>query len=152
MTPLRLLPLSLALGAAFAAPAQAQSLLELYESARTYDASYQSAKAQYDANLARAQQAKAGILPSANLSANASRTNSEVKDPPSERDFNSRSATVSAAQPLFRPAPDGSRRLESWVLAPVAVAAPAGTPDSTRRPRALTVSSLDSARRRRQQS
>jgi len=104
MTSLRLLPLSLALGAAFAAPAQAQSLLELYESARTYDASYQSAKAQYDANLARAQQAKAGILPSANLSANASRTNSEVKDPPSERDFNSRSATVSAAQPLFRPA------------------------------------------------
>ncbi len=30
---------------------------------------------------------------------------------------------VLLVQPLFRPAPDGSRRLESWVLAPVAVAA-----------------------------
>jgi len=104
MTPLRLLPLSLALGAAFAAPAQAQSLVELYEAARAYDATWQSAKSQYDANLFRAEQARAGILPSANLSAGASRTHSEVRTPPSDRDFNSQNATLSAAQPLYRPA------------------------------------------------
>lgn len=106
MTPLRLLPLSLALGLAFAAPARAQSLVDLYESARTYDATYQSAKAQYDATLYRAEQAKAGILPSANLSAGASRTNSEVLSPPprTDRDFNSTNVTLSAAQPLYRPA------------------------------------------------
>lgn len=104
MTLLRLLPLSLALGAAFSLPAQAQSLLELYASARSFDATYQSAKAQYDANLYKADQAKAALLPSANLSSSASRTNSEVRDPASERTFNSRSTTVSLSQPLYRPA------------------------------------------------
>ncbi len=104
MTPLRLLPLSLALGAAFAVPAHAQSLIELYDAARAYDATWQSAKSQYDANLFRAEQARAGILPSAGLSAGASRTHSEVRSPASERDFNSQNATLSAAQPLYRPA------------------------------------------------
>ena len=40
--------------AAFAPAAQAQSLVELYDSARAFDATYLSAKLQYDANLARA--------------------------------------------------------------------------------------------------
>ena len=65
--PHRLLPLFVAMGAALALPVQAQSLVDLYESARTFDASYQSAKSQYDATLARAAQAQAAILPSANL-------------------------------------------------------------------------------------
>ena len=72
-----LLPLSIAMAAAllaFAPLAQAQSLLELYDSARAFDASYQSARLQYDANLARAEQARAGILPAAGLSAGVSRT------------------------------------------------------------------------------
>ena len=101
----RLLPLSVALGAAFAAPVRAQSLLELYESARAYDATWQSAKAQYDANLFRAEQARAGILP--------------VGQPVRRRDalergqhgaagrpsaVTTQSATVSASQPLYRPA------------------------------------------------
>jgi len=51
----RLAPVAALLASALAAPAQAQSLLELYESARSYDASWQSAKAQYDANLYRAE-------------------------------------------------------------------------------------------------
>ncbi|HWI82346.1 TolC family outer membrane protein [Ramlibacter sp.] len=104
MTRLRLLPLALALGAAGAGPAQAQSLLDLYESARAYDATWQSAKAQYDANLFRAEQAKAGILPSANLGAGLSRSSFETTAPPIDRGITTQSATVSAAQPLYRPA------------------------------------------------
>jgi len=110
MTSLRtapsLLPLALAVGLAYAAPAQAQSLLALYESARAYDATWQSAKSQYDANLARAEQARAGILPTASLTAGASRTHAEVLNPPptSDRDFSTRTATVVASQPLYRPA------------------------------------------------
>jgi outer membrane protein len=72
-----MLPLSIAAAVALLAMAplaRAQSLVELYESARAFDASYQSAKLQYDANLARADQAKAGILPTAGISAGATRT------------------------------------------------------------------------------
>ena len=69
---LSVVPLSLAIASVLlvlSAPARAQSLVSLYESARAFDASYQSAKLQYDASVARAEQAKAGILPSAGLSA-----------------------------------------------------------------------------------
>jgi len=103
----RLVPLSAALGVAFATPAaRAENLLELYESARAYDATWQAAKAQYDANLFRAEQAKAGILPSANLGAGVTRSNFESILPPpaAERNFTSQSATISASQPLYRPA------------------------------------------------
>jgi outer membrane protein len=102
-----LLPLSLAMAAALlvAAPlAQAQSLLELYDAARTFDASYQSARLQYDANLARAAQAQAGILPTAGLAAGVSRTGFENTNPAVDRSFNSQNATLSATQPLYRPA------------------------------------------------
>jgi outer membrane protein len=106
----RFLPLSVALGIAFSVPARAQSLLELYESARAYDATWQSAKAQYDANLFRAEQARAGILPSANLEAGATRSNFKEDIPTTDRvatidSFLTRqSATLSAAPPLYRPA------------------------------------------------
>lgn len=100
----RTLPLAVALGLAFAAPAGAQSLLELYESAQAHDAAWQSAKAQYEANLFRAEQARAGILPQANLSANASRSQFENTNPVVDRGFPTQSATLSASQPLYRPA------------------------------------------------
>ena len=101
---MRFLPLVVALGAALAAPARAQSLLELYESARAYDAAWQSAKAQYDANLFRAEQASAGILPSANLAAGLSRSHFETTFPRAERTFTAQTGTLSASQPLYRPA------------------------------------------------
>lgn len=100
----RLLPLSLALAAAFAAPVRAESLLELYEAARVYDAAWQSAKSQYDASVARAEQAKAGILPAANLSAGHSRTQFELDNPAVDRGFSTQNAVISASQPLYRPA------------------------------------------------
>jgi outer membrane protein len=99
----RLLPLSVALAAAFALPARAQSLLDLYESARGYDATWQSAKAQYDANLFRAEQARAGVLPSANLGAGLTRSNFENTVPQVDRGITNQSATISASQPLYRP-------------------------------------------------
>lgn len=103
-TRLRLLPLVLAIG--WGAGAQAQSLLDLYQSARGYDATYQSAKAQFDATLARADQAKALLLPKASLGLSSSRTNleSSSSSPPTDRVYGTQTATLSASQPLYRPA------------------------------------------------
>ena len=101
-----LLPLSLALStvlASFAPAVQAQNLVELYRSAREYDASYQSARSLYEANLAKAEQAKAGILPTAGLSLGASRTNFENNNPVVDRSFPTQTASLNASQPLYRP-------------------------------------------------
>ena len=98
---LRALPLLMLAGTAL--PLQAQSLLELYDAARAFDATYQSARSQYDATLAKAEQAKALLLPTANLGAGASRTNQEIVGG-TERSYGSQSATLSASQPLYRPA------------------------------------------------
>jgi outer membrane protein len=95
--------LAVGLAASFALPAQAQNLVTLYDSARSFDASYQSAKSQFDATLAKAAQARATILPSANLGLAASRSNQEVLPLP-ERSYGTQTATISASQPLYRPA------------------------------------------------
>ena len=96
--------LSLALGAALSTPAQAQSLLELVASARSYDTAWQSARAQLDAAARRADQARAGLLPSAGLSAGLSRTNVELNRPAVENTGTAQTVGVSASQPLYRPA------------------------------------------------
>ena len=103
MKPLALLPLTAALAAALAAPARAQSLAELYEAARGFDASYQSARSQYEATVFRAEQARAGLLPAANLSSGASRSQFENNNPSVERSYGTQNATVSASAPLYRP-------------------------------------------------
>lgn len=103
----RLLPLFVAVSAALTVPVQAQSLVDLYQSARGFDASYQSAKSQYDATLAKAQQAKAAILPTAGLALGVSRSTQEVipdQGPSSDRGYGTQSATLSLSQPLYRPA------------------------------------------------
>jgi outer membrane protein len=103
----RLLPLFAAVSATLALPVQAQSLVDLYESARGFDASYQSSKSLYDATLAKADQAKALILPSANLAAGVSRSTEEyIPDTGPNRTnyaYGTQNATVSASQPLYRP-------------------------------------------------
>lgn len=104
MNSMRLVPLALALGAAFGAPVRAESLQQLYEAARAQDATWQSAKAQYDANIARAEQAKAGLLPTAGLSAGVTRTHLEIDTPVTDRRYTTKSAAISASQPLYRPA------------------------------------------------
>ena len=101
---LRFLPITLALTAAFAGTAQAQSLLSLFETARSYDATYKSAQSQYTANLAKAEQGRALLMPSIGLSANINKT--DVESIASSQTFSaqSKSATLSASQPLYRPA------------------------------------------------
>jgi outer membrane protein len=109
----RLLPSAAALAAALAFPAfsaHGQSLVALYDAARGYDATYQAARAQYDASLARAAQAKAGVLPQVGVQGNVTRTNLDIDvisgAPPGSapRDFTTQSVGVNATQPLYRPA------------------------------------------------
>ena len=83
---------------------QAQNLVELYDAARGFDSSYQSARLQYDANLAKADQAKAGILPTAGLNIGVSRTGFDNTHPAVDRNFSTQNATLTASQPLYRPA------------------------------------------------
>jgi len=96
--------LSLALGAALCAPAQAQSLLQLVESARTYDTAWQSARAQLDAAARKADQARAGLLPSAALTGGLTRSNVELSKPKIENTGTAQTVGVNASQPLYRPA------------------------------------------------
>jgi outer membrane protein len=105
---LRFLPLTLALTAAFAGSAQAQSLLSLFETARSYDATYKAAQSQYLANLAKGDQAKAVLLPTVGLGANINKTDLEKLAtstlPSASYSAQSKSATLTASQPLYRPA------------------------------------------------
>ena len=64
------IPLTAAVVFAFASHAQAQSLVEMFDAARGYDAGFISAKAQFEANLARANQSLGGILPNIAVSVN----------------------------------------------------------------------------------
>ena len=105
MNAFRLLPLSLALGAALTLPAQAQSLVALYESARAFDASYQSVKSLFDATLAKSEQARAGLLHTIAMSANASLSTIDNTLAKTKQGFyDTQSATLSASKPLYRPA------------------------------------------------
>jgi outer membrane protein len=89
---------SIALGAPFAAGAE--SLKELYEAARAYDATYLAAKSQADSAQYRVQQVEALARPAAALAATA---NSAVVDPAigTTGTNNSIGATLSGRYPLF---------------------------------------------------
>jgi outer membrane protein len=104
----RLVLISALVGTAYVSSASAQNLSQLYEAARAYDATYQSAKSQYEANLYKAAQAKAGLYPTAGLSAGISRSNTENSNPGLTRSATSnptsQNAAISASQPLYRPA------------------------------------------------
>ncbi|MGF6525990.1 TolC family outer membrane protein [Variovorax sp. PvP013] len=100
----------LLLAAAFTAPACGQSLVTLYEAARGYDATYQGALAQYDASIARAAQAKAGILPQVGVQAGVTRTDYDIEvlsgapRGSATRAYTAQNAGINASQPLYRPA------------------------------------------------
>ena len=108
MNSFRPLPLSfacaLAVGATVAGPAHAQNLQQVYDLARAYDSSFQSVQAQYDAAVSRAEQARAGLLPSAGLTAGVSRANNENTNPAVTRNVTTQNMGISASQPLYRPA------------------------------------------------
>jgi outer membrane protein len=89
---------TVALGAPLAV--RAQSLQDLYEAARGYDAAYLSAKAQADSAQYRAEQSEALNRPSAALAGNV--TGTQLNAPQIERGTsNSAGATVNGKYPLF---------------------------------------------------
>jgi len=101
---LRNLTLTLALMTAYAGASQAQSLAQLYEAAKGHDASYKSARSQFDASLARAEQARALLRPSANLGGNLSKSDVEnLVNPAASRQPQSRNLSLNGSQPLYRP-------------------------------------------------
>jgi outer membrane protein len=94
--------LVLALGLAFTAGARAQSLQELYEAARGYDATFQAARALLDSAQYRVEQAKALNRPSVGLQVAATRSTSDTPYSSTlSADTNSVSAGISASQSLF---------------------------------------------------
>lgn len=104
MRTFRLATLTAALAVVAYSSAHAQSLTELYDAARAYDSSYLSAKLQYDANLAKSEQSKALLLPQAALAASVSKTQAETTPPGVTQNFGANGYTLSASQPLYRPA------------------------------------------------
>ncbi len=84
--------------------AQAQSLAELFEAAKAYDASFLSARSQFEASQARAEQAKAGVRPTVGLSGGANWTNTDSSVNAMDRTTNSQNVAVAGSYPLFRPA------------------------------------------------
>jgi outer membrane protein len=96
-------PLALGLVLAFCgAGAQAQSLTEVVDAARTYDATYLGARSSADAAEYRFQQARSLHLPSANLTVGGARNVSNTPyTEPSSTSTDSANATVGAAQTLF---------------------------------------------------
>lgn len=87
--------------------AQAQSLQELYEAARGYDAAYLAARALAQSAEYRAAQADALRLPSASLSANA--TGNQFDLPKVNGDSNTVGTSVNARYPIFNKANDATR-------------------------------------------
>jgi outer membrane protein len=100
LSPTRALQTVLAAALAAALPARAQSLQELYDAARAFDATYLAARALADSAQFRAEQAKALGRPSLALGSVASRAET---DPPSfsRRNTNTLQAGLSGEQWLF---------------------------------------------------
>jgi outer membrane protein len=97
------LALAAALAAGLAQGAAAQNLRELYEAARSYDATFLAARAQAESAEYRAAQADALIRPSAALSASADATN---VDPAGLRagDSNNAQVGLNGRWPIYNPA------------------------------------------------
>ena len=106
-TVFRTLPLTASVMLAFASNAQAQSLVEMYEAARGYDAGFISAKAQFEANLARANQALGGILPNIAVSVSQVRTDFQRQVEGSPRsaitELETKTTAATLTQPIYRP-------------------------------------------------
>jgi len=97
------------LAAAAAAPVQAQSLVELFEAARTYDAALLAARAQADAAVHRQTQAAAAQRPTLALQAQATHVR---RDQPGAAGGSGQgqiaAGTLSARYPLFNRASDAA--------------------------------------------
>jgi outer membrane protein len=108
---IRAATLALGVAAATAFPAAAEDLLQVYRDAQRYDAVYAGARYALEAGRERIPQARALLLPSLNLSANATRQrlSSESKDPAAApnltftRNPSNVGYTLTLSQPVYRP-------------------------------------------------
>ncbi|MBW8831094.1 MAG: TolC family outer membrane protein [Burkholderiales bacterium] len=102
----RLAPLALGIVLAFgaASAARAQSLNELYEAARAFDASYLAARALADSAVYKAEQAHGLRRPNVSLNASVNRTGSDL--PGSDTTNKSSTAGIAGLQTLFNRAND----------------------------------------------
>jgi outer membrane protein len=91
------------LGLGAAGGAQAQSLVELFDAARGFDATYLGAKSSFDATQARAEQARAGLLPQVGLGGAANWSNRNSSANVLDGTSNNQAVTLQATQPLYRP-------------------------------------------------
>ena len=91
-------------------PVWSQSLIDLYNMAKGYDAAFQSAKPLYEANRYRADQGLAQIMPTVGMGLTATRSQVDFRyDTPTDgnpykRWFIQNNATLTASQPMYRPA------------------------------------------------
>jgi outer membrane protein len=92
-----------------ALPAAAEDLLQVYRDAQRYDAVYSSARYSLEAGRERIPQARALLLPSANITANVAATrieqesNNELITPSFVRSPTTQGYTFTLSQPVFRP-------------------------------------------------
>jgi outer membrane protein len=104
MRSFRPLPLISAMALAFCGVAHGQSLLELYDSARGFDANYQSVQAQFEATRLKSAQAQAKLGPTGSLSVNLSKNNINYNPNQGSSNFDrfygTNAATVTQPTPL----------------------------------------------------
>jgi outer membrane protein len=104
MKPKRLAALLAASGLAFSA--HAADLIGVYRDALASDPVYQAARAQYQANVERLPQARAGYLPLITGSAGSYRNYNE-RDGTDDLDYSTRGYNLTLSQPLFR--------MQNWI-------------------------------------
>lgn len=98
------LPLIAAMTMAFSGAARSQSLVELYDVAKNYDASFKSVQLQAQATRLKVQQAQAKLGPTATASANVSLNSGGYYSPASTvHSYGTQTGTLLGSQPLYRP-------------------------------------------------
>jgi outer membrane protein len=101
MKPSRTL-LSAMLAVAFAAPASAADLIDIYRAAQTQDAVFAAARAAQQAGQEKLSQGRALLMPSVNLNANTAYNDVNSPAPIGANKYNSHGYAVTVTQPLFR--------------------------------------------------
>lgn len=90
---------------AWATASYGQSLTEIYRKAQAEDPQYRAARKSYEATLEKVPQARAGLLPNANLTSNRNRQTGDASfsgASPVARDIKSWTWTAQVTQPLIR--------------------------------------------------
>ena len=104
----RTLPLIAAMSLAFSGAVQGQSLVEMYESAKDFDASFKSAQLQVQASRLKILQAQARLGMNVNLNANVNQNYGGYTTPstssfPGNHSYTNQTGTVTGTQQIYKP-------------------------------------------------